>query len=191
MPMSSPQMTRMLGLRAGRHRTVPRARPSALAPGPLRSTSPQRRWTTYPTGDFGDRSTCLLGDWLSFLFSNSLLIRYSLCCCTSFLFVLTGKRRPHHAAEPDMAGRGIDRLGVARGGAIAAAIIRRAEMRAAFQDFARDADVWLTWIKARFLAPAARIARDAARLCAHRPACFVDHQSEVHSQTLPIMSCRP
>ena len=45
------------------------------------------------------------------------------------------------AAEADMAGRGVDRLGVARGRAIAAAIVRRAQMRAALQHLARNADL--------------------------------------------------
>jgi hypothetical protein len=44
---------------------------------------------------------------------------------------------------------------------IAAAIIRRAQMRAAFQHFARNPDVGLTWIKARAFRPIARIFRHA------------------------------
>src|ERR1700754_1246707 len=63
-----------------------------------------------------------------------------------------------------MAGRGVDRLGVSRRRAVAAAIVRRAEMRAALQYFPRDADIGLTSIKARGLWPAARILRHAARL---------------------------
>src|SRR5262245_1436680 len=60
--------------------------------------------------------------------------------------------------------RGIDRLGMTCGRTIAATIIRRAEVRAALQDFAGDPDVWLTWIKACSLGTAARILRDAAGL---------------------------
>src|SRR6516162_7848330 len=63
-----------------------------------------------------------------------------------------------------MAGRGIDRLGMARGGAVTAAIIWRAEMRAAFQDLARNLDLRLAGIVARVLAAAARVLRDAAGL---------------------------
>src|SRR4029453_5645454 len=46
--------------------------------------------------------------------------------------------RSHHAAEADMAGRGVDRLGMARRRTIAPAIVGRAEMGAAFQHLARD-----------------------------------------------------
>src|SRR5690242_17305932 len=63
-----------------------------------------------------------------------------------------------------MARRGVDRLGVPRGRSIAAAIIRRAEMRAALQDLARNLDRRLARIVAGVLAPAARVLRDAAGL---------------------------
>src|SRR5262245_25695875 len=46
---------------------------------------------------------------------------------------------PHHTAESDMARRSVDRMGVARGGAVTPAIARRAQMRAALQHLARDA----------------------------------------------------
>ena len=42
------------------------------------------------------------------------------------------------AAKPDMACRGIHRLGMACGRAVASAVIRRTEMRAAFQHLPRD-----------------------------------------------------
>src|SRR3990170_5546808 len=45
------------------------------------------------------------------------------------------------AAEAEMAGRGIDRLGVARRRAIATAIARRTEKRAALDHLARNLDV--------------------------------------------------
>src|SRR5215471_251802 len=45
---------------------------------------------------------------------------------------------------------------------VATAIVRRAEMRAALQDFPGNADAWLTWIKARRLGAAARILRNTA-----------------------------
>src|SRR5262245_52437968 len=60
--------------------------------------------------------------------------------------------------------RGIDRLRMSRSGAIATAVIRRAQMRAAFDDLARDLDVGLARIVAALLAPAARILWDAAGL---------------------------
>src|SRR5258707_7537034 len=47
---------------------------------------------------------------------------------------------------------------------IAAAIIRRAEMRAALDHLARDFDIWLARVEAGFFAPAARIFGNAARL---------------------------
>src|SRR4249920_3881917 len=51
-----------------------------------------------------------------------------------------------------------------RGRAIAAAIVRRTQMRAAFDDLARNFDVRLVRVVAVFLAAAARIFRNAARL---------------------------
>src|SRR3954447_2475875 len=63
-----------------------------------------------------------------------------------------------------MACRGVDRLGMARGRAIAAAIVGRAEVRAAFKHLARNPDVWLTHVVARGLRSAARIFRNATRL---------------------------
>src|SRR5690348_17840040 len=53
---------------------------------------------------------------------------------------------------------------MARGRAVAAAVIRRAQMRAALQHFARDADLGLAGVVALLLAPAARVLRNAARL---------------------------
>src|SRR5215475_3069513 len=49
-----------------------------------------------------------------------------------------------------------------RGRSVAAAIVRRAEVRAALQYFSGNTDVGLTWIKAVGLGPATRILRDAA-----------------------------
>src|SRR5437762_342716 len=68
------------------------------------------------------------------------------------------------APETDMACRGVDRFGMARGRTIAAAIVRCAQMRSAFKHFAWNLDVWLTRVVARGLGPAARIRRNAARL---------------------------
>ena len=63
-----------------------------------------------------------------------------------------------------MACRSIDRLGMARGRAIAAAIIAGAEVRTAFKHLAWNFDLRLARVVARRLRPAARIFRNAARL---------------------------
>src|SRR6516165_4967213 len=55
---------------------------------------------------------------------------------------------PDDAAKTDVAGGGVDGLGVARRRTVAAAIVRRAQMRAALQDLARNADVRLTVVVA-------------------------------------------
>src|SRR5690606_15579634 len=43
----------------------------------------------------------------------------------------------HHAAKANMAGRCVDRLGIARGRAVAPAVVLAAQMRAAFEHLAR------------------------------------------------------
>src|ERR1700712_2048602 len=53
-----------------------------------------------------------------------------------------------YAPKSDMAGRCVDGLGVPRGGPVAATIVRRAKMRAALDDLARDSDIRLAWIVA-------------------------------------------
>src|SRR6478735_6882679 len=63
-----------------------------------------------------------------------------------------------------MAGRRIDGFGVARRGAIAAAIVRRTEMRAALEHLARNADVRLAGIEASAFRATAWVQRDAAGL---------------------------
>ena len=68
------------------------------------------------------------------------------------------------ASKSDVAGRRIDRLRMACGRPVATAIIRRAQMRAAFQNFPGNSDLRLTGIEARLLATAARILGNAARL---------------------------
>src|SRR6266568_1718877 len=68
------------------------------------------------------------------------------------------------APEADMACRGVDRLSMARGRTIAAAIVGCAQMRAAFEHLAWYLDVRLTRVVARGLESAARIFRNAARL---------------------------
>src|SRR5262245_3230993 len=71
---------------------------------------------------------------------------------------------PYDAAEPDMAGRGVDRLGVAGSRPVAAAVVGRAQEGAALEHLARNPDVGLARIVARVLRPAARVPRDAAGL---------------------------
>src|SRR5215831_11317864 len=97
-----------------------------------------------------------------------------------FTIVLDMASSPRDTTESKVAGGSVDRLGVARRRAVAPAIVRRAQVRAALDDLARNPDVRQAGIAACILAAAARIFRNAAR--------FADHQSLVHSQTLPIMS---
>src|SRR3984893_18338721 len=63
-----------------------------------------------------------------------------------------------------MACRGVNRLRVPCGRPVAAAIVRRAQMRAAFQDLPGNPDLWLAGIEASVLPSAARIFRNAAGL---------------------------
>src|SRR6516165_6177678 len=63
-----------------------------------------------------------------------------------------------------MACRGIDRLGMARGRTVAAAVVRCAKMRAALDDFSRNFDLRQTRIVACSLWAATRVFRNAARL---------------------------
>src|SRR6478736_2198326 len=63
-----------------------------------------------------------------------------------------------------MAGRGIDGLGMARRRPVAAAVVRRAQMRATFQHLSRNPDVGQPGIVAAVLLPAAWVLRNATRL---------------------------
>src|SRR5882762_1056547 len=83
---------------------------------------------------------------------------------------LHGRAFPDDASEPNVTGGRIDRLRVSCGRPIAAAIVRRAQMRAAFQNFPWDAYLRQAGIEAFVLASAARILRNAARL---RRVCFM------------------
>src|SRR5437762_4492772 len=67
-----------------------------------------------------------------------------------------------HTPKPDMASGCVDRLGVPRGGTVTAAVVRRAQMRAALDDLAGNLDVRLAGIVTRCLRAAARVFRDAA-----------------------------
>src|SRR5262249_26442992 len=66
--------------------------------------------------------------------------------------------------KSEMARGRIDRLRMARGRAIAAAVVWRAQMRAAFDDLAGDLDVGLAGVVAPLLASPARVLRHAAGL---------------------------
>src|SRR5882757_8238498 len=74
------------------------------------------------------------------------------------------RRPPPHAAKPEMARRGIDRFRVPRRRAVAAAIVRRAQMRAALDHLARNPDIRLTGIVAAVFTAPSRIFRNAAGL---------------------------
>src|SRR5690349_14665265 len=69
---------------------------------------------------------------------------------------------PDDAPETDMARGGVDGLRMARGGTVAPAVIRGAQMRAAFQHLAGDPDPGQAGIVAALLRRAARILRGTA-----------------------------
>src|SRR5215510_5948796 len=71
----------------------------------------------------------------------------------------------HDAAESEVTGGGIDVLRHARRGAIALAVIRRAQVRAAFHDLARDALARRdARVDARLARASSRVGDRAARL---------------------------
>src|ERR1700740_2882709 len=72
--------------------------------------------------------------------------------------------QPDDAAEPDVAGRRVDRLCQPRRRTVAITIIVAAEMRSALQHFAGDSNVALVRIEAVTPVAAARIDRNATRL---------------------------
>src|SRR6476620_12214209 len=61
-----------------------------------------------------------------------------------------------------MTGGSIDRLRMARCRPVASAVVRRAQMRAAFDDLLWNLDVGRSGVVAAILAPAARVLRNAA-----------------------------
>src|SRR5262245_41424124 len=71
---------------------------------------------------------------------------------------------PADAAEADVRGRGIDRLCMTRRRPIAAAIIRRTQMRAALDHLAGNLDVRKAGVVAVLLSPAARVFWNTAGL---------------------------
>src|SRR3954452_18510086 len=74
----------------------------------------------------------------------------------------------HHltqdTAEADVAHRRVDGLRMPRGGAVAPAVARCTQVRAALQDLARDPDLRLTGVVTGLFAPAAWIVGNAASL---------------------------
>src|SRR6476620_9204278 len=68
------------------------------------------------------------------------------------------------ATEPNVTGRCVDWLGMARRRPVAAAIIGRAQMRSALEHLARDLDVGRARVVALVFATAARVFRDTAGL---------------------------
>src|SRR4029078_7758390 len=72
--------------------------------------------------------------------------------------------RPDYAAEPKVAGGGVDGFREPGRGSIPAAIIRRAQLRPALDDLARNADGGIAWIVAGLGFRTERVSRDAARL---------------------------
>src|SRR5262249_21163262 len=64
---------------------------------------------------------------------------------------------PHDTAKTEMTSRGVDGLRHARSGTIAAAVIRRAQMRPALHHFAWDADVRQVGIVTFFFVSALRV----------------------------------
>src|SRR5271166_1794819 len=73
-------------------------------------------------------------------------------------------RLTNDATETHMARRGVDRLRMTRGRTVAAAVIRRAQVRAALEHLSRNHDCGLAGVVARVLTTAERIDRDAAGL---------------------------
>ena len=70
--------------------------------------------------------------------------------------------RPHDATEADVTGGGVDRVRVTGGRPVAAAIVRRTQVGAAFEHFARNPDLGLRGVVARIFGAATRIVGNAA-----------------------------
>src|ERR1700754_1477363 len=80
----------------------------------------------------------------------------------SFLCCIRGSSP--HASKAKMTCGSVDRLRMARCRPVASAVVRRAQMRAAFDDLLWNLDVGRSGVVAAILAPAARVLRDAAGL---------------------------
>src|SRR6185436_8749050 len=72
--------------------------------------------------------------------------------------------RPDDAAEGDVRVRRIDRLREAGGGPVPPAVVRRAQMRPALQDLARNPDIGNARVVAILSLRSERVSRDAAGL---------------------------
>src|SRR6266581_5288660 len=83
---------------------------------------------------------------------------------TSWSANLSSRRRPlsHDAAEADVRHAGVDHLRLARGGTVAEAVVRGAEVRAALDHLARDAELRLVRVVALGLRDDARVDGRAA-----------------------------
>ncbi len=73
-------------------------------------------------------------------------------------------RRALDAPEPDVTGRGVDRLRMTSSRTIAPTVIRSAKMGSSLEDLARDADRRLPHVEASGLRPSSRVRRNAACL---------------------------
>ena len=103
---------------------------------------------------------------------------------------LTRHRVTFHGAEADVAHAGVDHLGASGRGSIALTVVVGAEERATLDDLARDAELRLLGVEARFdVGPAGWWARSTASSASSGWRC--EYQSVVHSQTLPAMSYSP
>ena len=91
------------------------------------------------------------------------------CCRTGNLKAALGGKRTlgllsHYAAESQVRCRCVDGLRHAGGGPVTPAIVRGAQMRAAFHHLASNLDLRLAWVEASFPFRASRIGHGAARL---------------------------
>ena len=93
--------------------------------------------------------------------------------------------RANDAAKAEVRRRRVDRLPLSRRGSIAQAVVRCAEVRAALDHAARDR---LTGMGS---GEVTRGLRGTQHGLSTSSACRVVNQSDVHSQTFPVMSKRP
>src|SRR5580704_10654035 len=99
------------------------------------SASPARLWRARTQPQAWCRRVGCCGDWARDLLCSCRSLCHLELCLRSWLTPLS-----NDASEADVACRGIDRLGVARGRTVPAAIVRGAQMRAAFEHLARNFD---------------------------------------------------
>src|SRR6266550_673034 len=165
-PISSPKMTRILGLRPG-------AGAGTAAEGAAFwacASAPEVSVAAATSVDVPSRIFRRLMD-LPPVLSDRNSTRTSslslpLICLSIFCRKLKSSRSdvPPHAAESEVAGGCIDRLGMTRRRPVATAVVWRAQMGAALDHLAWNTDAGLTGIMAIFFVAAARIFRNTARL---------------------------